>query len=49
MEPFGEASIDFQSGRFSYSRPSNKIYVEYFMYPVFLFRPSIYKILSSGE
>ena len=24
---------------FHYSRPSNKIYVAYFMYPVFLFRP----------
>ena len=37
MEQFGEVSIDFQSDRFYYSRPSKKIYVAYFMYPAFFF------------
>ena len=41
MEPFGEVSIDFSLTDFHYSKPSNKIYVAYFMYPVFLFHPSI--------
>ena len=47
MEPFSEISTDFQSDRdfhyslFHYSRPSNKIYVAYFIYPVFVFCSSI--------
>ena len=28
-----------------YSRPSNKVFVAYFMYPEFLFRPSIFIII----
>ena len=38
MEQVGEGSTDFH-----YSRPSNEIYVAYFIYPAFLFRPSIYR------
>ena len=41
MEHVDEVSIDFQSDQFYYSRPNNKIYVAYFVYPAFLFRPSI--------
>ena len=42
MEPFGEVSVDFLNQTdFHYSRQSNKIYVAYFMYSAFLFRPSI--------
>ena len=42
MEQVDEVSIDFQSDRFHYSTPSYKICVAYFMYPAFLFRPSIH-------
>ena len=40
MEPVGQVPIDLLTD-FHNSRPSNKIYVAYFMYPAFLFRPSI--------
>ena len=40
MEPVGEVRIDFQSDRFSLLQVN-----KYFMYPAFLFRPSIVTIL----
>ena len=48
MEPSGGVSIDFQSDRFSlfYAKQYN-IYVAYFMYPAFLFRPSIMILLTT--
>ena len=33
---------------FHHSRPSNKIYVAYFMYPAFLFRPRIFCLTFPG-
>ena len=41
MEISGAVSIDFNLTDFYFSRPSNKIYVAYFMYLAFLFHPSI--------
>ena len=38
----GNWAEDFVSIHVHYSRPSNKIFVAYNMYPAYLFRPSIY-------
>ena len=39
MGPVGEVLINFHP-----DQPQNRIYVAYFMYPAFLFRPSIVKM-----
>ena len=39
----GNWAEDFVSIHVHYSRPSNEVFVAYTMYPVFLFRPSIYQ------
>ena len=48
MEQVCKFQSIFSLTDFHYSRPSNKIYVAYFMYPAFLFRPIIVFLLFSS-